>query len=221
MNKIMKKINLKVILISIFLVAFQSIFFFLTKPFIKDPYILGSSLDNAIPYVPGFIWIYVFWYFMLFAVPYYIASKNETSLYKYVITYIITIIISGIIFVAFPNSVIRANITETDISNKLVALIYKLDTPAINCLPSIHCLFSYLFILGVFDCKKNASNIMKFVITTLSILVVLSTLFVKQHVVYDAIASLILAIVFWIIVDKFKLYNICHKLFKANVKNSI
>ena len=39
--------------------------------------------------------------------------------------------------------------------------------------------------------------------------------------VYDAIASLILAIVFWIIVDKFKLYNICHKLFKANVKNSI
>ena len=97
MNKIMKKINFKVILISIFLVAFQSIFFFLTKPFIKDPYILGSSLDSAIPYVPEFIWIYVFWYFMLFAVPYYIASKSETSLYKYVTTYIITIIISGII----------------------------------------------------------------------------------------------------------------------------
>lgn len=210
----MKKINFKVILISIVLVAFQSIIFFLTKPFIQDPYILGSTLDNAIPYIPHFIWIYVFWYFMLFAVPYYIASKNTNSLYKYITTYIITTIISGIIFVSFPNSVIRADIQDTDIANKLVNLIYTLDTPAINCLPSIHCLFSYLFILAVFDTKKDSSTVMKVIITVLSILVVLSTLFIKQHVVYDAIASLVLAIIVWIIVDKTKIYNLFNKIFK-------
>ena len=104
MKETIKKINFKVILISILLVAFQSVIFFLTKPFIHNPYILGSPLDTAIPYVPHFIWIYVFWYFMLFAVPYYIASKNTTSLYKYITTYIITTVISGIIFVVFPNS---------------------------------------------------------------------------------------------------------------------
>jgi len=214
MKEMIKKINFKVILTSILLVAFQSIIFFLTKPFIQDPYILGSALDNAIPYVPHFIWIYVFWYFMLFAVPYYIASKNKPSLYKYISTYIITTVITGIIFVSFPNSVIRAEITGTDIANKLVSLIYKMDTPAINCLPSIHCLFSYLFILAVFDTKKDTSILMKTIITILSILVVLSTLFIKQHVIYDAIASLVLAIIVWIIVDKTKIYNIFRKLFE-------
>jgi len=216
MKELIKKIDFQVILTSILLVVFQSIIFFLTKPFINDPYILDSALDNAIPYVPHFIWIYVFWYFMLFAVPYYIASKNKISLYKYITTYIITTIISGIIFVSFPNSVIRAEITGTDIANKLVWLIYKMDTPAINCLPSIHCLFSYLFILAAFDAKNDTSTSMKCAITILSILVVLSTLFIKQHVVYDAVASLVLAIVVWIIVDKTKIYNIFKKVFEKN-----
>lgn len=214
MKELINKINFKVILTSILLVAFQCIIFFLTKPFINDPYILGSAVDNVIPYIPHFIWIYVFWYFMLFAVPYYIASKNETSLYKYITTYIITTVISGIIFVVFPNTVIRADVQGTDIANKLVNIIYIMDTPAINCLPSIHCLFSYLFILAVFDAKKDTSTLMKIIITILSILVVLSTLFIKQHVIYDAIASLILAILVWIIVDKTKVYNILKKLFK-------
>ena len=214
MKELIKKIDFKVILASILLVAFQSIIFFLTKPFIHDPYILGSILDNTIPYVPHFIWIYIFWYFMLFAVPYYIASKSKVSLYKYITTYLITTIIAGLIFVLFPNSVIRADITGTDIANKLVSIIYKMDTPAINCLPSIHCLFSYLFILAVFDAKKSTSNLMKTIITILSILVILSTLFIKQHVIYDAVASLILAITIWIIVDKTKIYNIFRKLFE-------
>lgn len=212
MNNIIKKINFKVILASILLVAFQSVIFFLTKPFIKEPYVLGSALDNAIPYVSHFIWIYVFWYFMLFAVPYYIYMKNKVSLYKYITTYLITTIIAGIIFISFPNTVIRAEITGTDIANKLVSFIYKMDTPAINCLPSIHCLFSYLFILAVFDAKKDTSISMKIIITILSILVVLSTLFIKQHVVYDALSSLVLAITVWIIVDKTKIYNIFKKL---------
>ena len=216
MMEFVKKINFKVIFTSILLVAFQSIIFFLTKPFVKDPYILGSALDSAIPYIPHFIWIYVFWYFMLFAVPYYISSKNKVSLCKYITTYIITTIIAGIIFVSFPNSVIRAEITGTDIQNKLVSLIYKMDTPAINCLPSIHCLFSYLFILAVFDAKQSTSTLMKVIITILSILVVLSTLFIKQHVVYDAVASLILAISVWIIVDKTKIYSIFKKYLKTN-----
>lgn len=215
MKEILKIINFKVILISIILVAFQSVIFFLTKPFIQDPYILGSALDKAIPYIPHFIWIYVFWYFMLFAVPYYIASKNTNSLNKYITTYIITTIISGIIFVSFPNSVIRADIQGTDLANKLVNLIYTMDTPAINCLPSIHCLFSYLFILAVWDSKKDTSTLMKVIITILSILVVLSTLFIKQHVVYDAIASLILAITVWILVAKTKIYNVFNKIFNT------
>lgn len=205
-----------ILLIIVFLILFQSLIFFLTKPLINDPYILGSYIDDNIPFVPQFIWIYVFWYFMIFAVPYYISKKNRNVFYKYCITYLLTTILAGLIFIIFPNGVIRADIKTTDIASKLVQIIYNFDTPSINCLPSIHCLYSYLFILAVFSSKKDTSTLMKIIITILSILVVLSTLFIKQHVVYDAIASLILALIVWIIVDKTKIYNIFNKIFKDN-----
>lgn len=207
MKDIIKKINLKLILVILGLVIYEAFVFFLTKPFIQDPYILGSTLDDKIPFVPQFVWIYVFWYTMLFWVPYYIFNKNKASFYKYTLTFIITTLIAGIIFVSFPNTVVRANIIDNNLSSKIVKLIYSLDDPGINCLPSIHCLYSFLFIFAVLDTKSNSPKWMKILIATLSILVVLSTLFIKQHVVYDAIAALIIGIIVWVIVDKFKIYN--------------
>ena len=195
----------------------EAVIFFLTKPFIHDPYVLGSALDNKIPFIPHFIWIYVFWYFMLIAVPYYIAKKNISSFYKYVTTFVITTLIAGMIFIIFPNTVIRANVQDTNIASHLVKVIYMLDNPAINCLPSIHCLFSYLFILAIFDTKDTVNVWIKIIISILSILVVLSTLFIKQHVIYDAIAAFILAILIWIIVDKLKI----HYVFKTKIFNKL
>lgn len=216
MKKLLKKIDVKAFVIIIGLIIFEAIIFFLTKPFLQEPLVLGSALDDKIPFIPHFIWIYVFWYFMLFAVPYYLAKKDSYCFCKYIMTYIITTVISGIIFVAFPNTVVRANIQGTDIASTLVKIIYFLDTPNINCFPSIHCLYSFLFIFGIFNIKGEVPSWIKTIITILSILVVFSTLFIKQHVIYDAIGSFVIGIVVWVIVDKFKLYNNIHKLLYKN-----
>ena len=214
MKKLLKKIDYKLLFVIIILILLEIVAFFLTKPFIQNPYVLGSNLDNKIPFIPQFIWIYVFWYFMLIAVPYYVAKNNTTSFYKYAITFVITTLISGIIFVVFPNTVIRANVQGTDIASKLVKIIYLLDTPAINCLPSIHCLFSYLFIFAIFDTKETTPTWMKLIITTLSILVIFSTLFIKQHVIYDAVAAFAIGGITWITVNKLKLYSSFEKIYK-------
>ena len=214
MKAIIKKIDFKLLIIITSLLLFEAIVFFLTKPFIQQPYILGSFIDNLIPFIPYFVWIYVFWYFMLIFVPYYIAQKNISSFYKYAVSFIITTIISGGIFVIFPNGVIRADVQGIDISSRIVKIIYLLDTPAINCLPSVHCLFSYLFIFAIFDTKEHSPIAIKVIITILSILVVLSTLFIKQHVIFDAIASLIIASATWFLINMFKKYNILQHLVK-------
>lgn len=204
MKALIKKINLKLFLFILGLVIFEAFIFFLTKPFIQNPYVLGSSLDDKMPFIPQFVWIYIFWYTMLFWVPYYIFAKNKDSFYKYAVTFVITTLIAGVIFVSFPNTVVRANIIDNNTACKAVKLIYTLDDPGINCLPSIHCLYSFLFIFGILDTKSNSPKWMKILIITLSILVVLSTLFIKQHVLYDAIAAFIIGIITWIIVDKCK-----------------
>lgn len=94
-------------------------------------------------------------------------------------------------------------------------------TPGINCLPSIHCLYSFLFIFAVLDTKSNSPKWMKIFIITLSILVVLSTLFIKQHIVYDVIAAFAIGVVTWIIIDKCQLYkkiNLLDKTIKISKK---
>ncbi len=221
MKTLIKKVNLKLILVILGLVIFEAFIFFLTKPFIQDPFILGSSLDNKIPFISQFVWIYVFWYTMLIWVPYYIFNKNKDSFYKYAVTFVITTLIAGVIFVSFPNTVIRANVSDTNLSSQVVKLIYALDDPGINCLPSIHCLYSFLFIFAILDTKSSSSKWMKILVTTLSMLVVFSTLFIKQHVIYDAIAAFAIGIVTWIIIDKCQLYkkiNLLDKTIKTSKK---
>ena len=91
MKALLKKIDFKLLIIITSLILFEAVIFFFTKPFIQNPYVLRSCLDDKIPFIPHFIWIYIFWYFMLIAVPYYIAKKNVSSFYKYAITFVITL----------------------------------------------------------------------------------------------------------------------------------
>lgn len=206
----MYKIKIKIVLLIIILILFQATTYFLTKLVQISPVLLNSGIDNKIPYVPYFVYFYIIWYPMLLLIPYIIYIKNKEVFYKYITTYVISVLICGIIFIIFPTTINRANITETDISNKLVNLLYIIDQPPVNCLPSIHCLVAFLFIFGI--SKVNLSNRYKLIVYILSICIVLSTLFIKQHVVYDAIASFVIVSVVWIVVNisnlNFNLKNI-------------
>lgn len=202
-----KKINTKLFFLVLALIAFESVLFFCTKPFVTNPYILNTTLDNAMPYISYFVYPYILWYVMLMFVPYFTYTKHKDSFYKYVVAFIIATTISAIIFVVFPNGVIRPEITDNTFTSKLVKILYMLDTPAINCMPSIHCLYAYLFFFSTLDTKENTPKWYKAIILILAILIVLATMFIKQHVLIDAITSLILAIIVWYVTNKFKLYE--------------
>ena len=216
MKKLLSKINYKVIGIIAGVTIFECMIFFLTKFFLRTPHLVGSSFDDRIPFLPGFIYIYILWYFSLIVIPYYVYIKDKSSFFKYVVAIIISLVMCGIIYVIYPNSITRAEVTGTDLSSKLVKLIYFLDTP-VNCLPSIHCLYAYMFIFAIFDTKNESKLYIKIIITIFSIAVVFSTLFVKQHVIYDALAALIISIISWIIADQLKLYKLFSK--KLNLDN--
>lgn len=210
----MDKRKIKTVFLLIILVLFQSIIYFLTKLVQGKPTLLNSIIDNKIPYISWFVYFYIIWYLMLFVIPFVIYLKNKDEFYKYVTTYVISVLISGIIFIIFPTTINRANITGTGISDRLVKLIYSMDEPSVNCLPSIHCLVAFLFMLGI--SRVNISKLYKYGVYIISICIVFSTLFIKQHVIYDALVSLIIAIVVWNIVDRSKVYL---KLKKAINKN--
>lgn len=197
----MKKIEVKPIIISILLIVFQTTLYMLSKLFCTTPHIIGNKIDEMIPFTLIFIIPYVFWYLMLFIIPYKMYKEDKQNLYKYILTNILTVIISNIIFIIYPTEVIRPELTETNILYTLTKFIYWIDTPALNCFPSIHCSFSMLFILHILSSKKHTKNFKIFTLIT-SILIMASTLLIKQHVFIDLVSGNIIAIISFILIKK-------------------
>ncbi len=195
----MKKIDKKPILLSIYLITFQIIIYFFTKLIQGSPHIIGSTLDNKLPFINIFIIPYVIWYLMIFIVPYMIYKKDKKKFTQYFLCYLITIIISNVIYVIYPSVIIRPNIENTNILNFITNLVYSVDTPALNCFPSIHCAVSMMFILYT-STTKNIDLKYKILIFIISVLIMLATLFVKQHVILDLISGNILALIVFLFI---------------------
>ena len=203
MNRIINKLEKKPVIFSASLIAFQSLSFLFVKLFQEETHLLNSLVDDKIPFCSPFILIYSFWYILIFILPYYYYKKDKEMFYKYVTSYIISILISSIIFIIYPTEVIRPSLPNTGILNIITNIIYFVDTPAINCLPSMHCAISMLFILSSF-CTKKTSNRYRIFILISSLLIMISTLFVKQHVLIDLITGDIMMIIIFIYVSKNK-----------------
>ena len=208
----MEKVKFKAIILIIVTIAFQSSVYFLTKIYQGEPYLLNSSLDEAIPFVSWFIYFYIIWYAMLFFIPIILYKRNKDVFYKYINMYLISIVIGGIVFMLFPTTMNRYDIVGQDITSKLVKLIYLADVPAVNCLPSMHCVVAMLFMYGIK--KVNVKNELKAFVWVLSICIIISTLFVKQHVMYDIFASLIVFLIALFFNQKFKLWKFIKKIFE-------
>ena len=207
-------IKYKAILMPICMMALQGLLFLLVKPFQHNIHMLSGTIDESIPFINYSIFIYSSWYILLVLVPYLLYKKDKTMLAKYVASYIICVIIAMIVFVVYPTGVIRPEVNNDNIVNMIVNLIYWVDTPAINCLPSLHCAISMLFILVMLVSKKFNTKT-KTIITILSILIMLSTLFTKQHVLIDLITgNILMTIVFLYVNYNKKLVNKTKKMLK-------
>lgn len=202
MKKYIKKLEIKPIITTISLVCIQSILYFISKLLQGDLNLVGNVIDAKIPFVPAFFIPYCIWYLMIFIIPYYLYCKDKDKFIKYTMAYILCSMIGNIVFISYPSTVARPTVTGTDIFSLIAKFIYWIDTPT-NCFPSLHCAISMLFILYICE-SKNTNIITKISVCIISILIMLSTLFTKQHVVVDFISGDMLALIVYLIVKPSK-----------------
>ena len=160
---------------------------------LNRPYIdMTSRFDMRIPVIPGFSVIYVlafpFWYITYFM----IVRSNPEKARATVIVNVAAKILCGVIFVLLPATNVRPVLTETTLFEKLLGIIYQMDSPD-NLFPSIHCLESVLCFLFITD-ESDVHNGIKLASMYLAIFICLSTLFTKQHVMIDVFSGVIIAI---------------------------
>lgn len=160
-------------------------------------HIISSPLDQYIPFLPVFIIPYLFW-FVYIALPgmYFLFCEREVFcrlMYFGMIGMTVFLLISYV----YPNGLaIRPeHLTGDSVFIKLTRYVYNVDTST-NVLPSIHVFNS----IGIYLAVKDSENLRKkkgirYASLTITVLIILSTMFVKQHSVVDVIAGLLLSCV--------------------------
>ncbi|BBH21661.1 hypothetical protein Back11_30060 [Paenibacillus baekrokdamisoli] len=164
---------------------------------------LMTDLDKQIPFVPAFIVPYVIWYPFIFTILIVLFVKSRRAYYRTLLTLCLGLIGCYIIYYFFQTTVPRPVITSQGVFDSLVQFIYNTDGPY-NCFPSIHVLTSYLMIKGLAACT-GLSRTSQWLITLTSWSIILSTLFVKQHVLLDLIGAILLSELLTLVVDKWLL----------------
>lgn len=157
----------------------------------RGAYNLTTPIDNSIPFIKEFIIPYVAWYGFIFFVMAYLCFKDRKIYYITLVCYIIGLISSFVTFYFFQTTVPRPEVLGNDVFSKMVLQIYSADEPY-NCFPSIHVLTSFLMVKAVSASKfRNIPNLI--IVWFSSVMIILSTLFVKQHVLLDAVSGIIYA----------------------------
>ncbi len=188
-----KRIEIKPIMIAVALILFQSFCYLISKLLEGQPHLIGNIIDQKIPFNIYAIIPYCIWYVLLFLIPYLLYKRDKTKLAKYCLSYVIVTLIANIIFIIYPTTVIRPEITGTSLIELITRFIYWIDTPILNCFPSLHCAMSMLWILYIFN-LKDTNIYEKIIVMIISISIMLSTLFIKQHVFIDLLCGDIIAV---------------------------
>lgn len=177
--------------------------FYLIENHLKGPYtIIHTPLDDLIPFCELFIVPYLLWFGYMAVVVGYLFLKDKEEYFRSCSFLFIGMTVFLVISTISPNGqLLRPMIYERDnVFIDLVRNLYRTDTPT-NLWPSIHVFNSLGCHIAVCKSEKLRSNtLIKYGSLVLCVLIVLSTMFIKQHSVFDVITAFIMAVILYNVV---------------------
>lgn len=175
-------------------------FFLLEQHVTEDYYIIESSLDAYIPFNEYFIVPYLLWFpFIAFSVLYFI-FRDKKEYYR-----LCGVLISGmtvflLVSTVFPNGLaLRPSLEALGRENvfiDLTAALHKADTST-NVCPSIHVYNSLAVCLAVLtSVHLKGKHLVKAGTVVMTVLICMSTVYLKQHSVIDVFWAFAMLAVF-------------------------
>lgn len=161
-------------------------------------------LDDIIPFNEWFVIPYYLWFIYIFATVAYFFFTSKDSFYKVTTYLFIGMTICLIIYTIWPNGQsLRPDLDNLGRNNILIEIVrqlYKTDTPT-NVCPSIHVFNSIGAAIAI--CKSDTLRKYKWIPISsiiLTILICLSTMFLKQHSAFDVLMGILLGFVMYVFV---------------------
>ncbi len=161
-----------------------------------EPHRVGWTLDWRIPVVPGFIYFYCSWFFLLLLVPLELYCCAPEVCVRYLLAYVIDHAISFTVFLLYPTTFQRPAPAGRGATNFVFRQVYGANHRFLNCVPSVHCSVSILFACAALACPALPTP-WRAVFLAFALLIVCSTVLVKQHVLIDVITAVPTALLCW------------------------
>ena len=187
------------LLIMIFSIIYLLLFSYLEQRGVRYYHVVHTALDDRIPFCEFFIVPYLLWFpYMFAAILYFIfLNDNKTEYYRLTFNLMMGMSLFLVVSWLYPNiQHLRPTVfPRENVFTDMVRILYSTDTPT-NILPSIHVFNSLAIHMAIASCQRLRRH--RFVQTAslvLTVLIVLSTMFLKQHSVVDVSMGTSLAIV--------------------------
>ncbi|MDD2980186.1 MAG: phosphatase PAP2 family protein [Hespellia sp.] len=170
-------------------------FLYLEKHVTSQYYLVHSTIDDYIPFVEYFIVPYLLWFLFVSGFVLYFFFTDVPAFYK-LVTFLFTgMTLFLIVCTLFPNGLALrpATFARDNIFVDMVKMLYATDTST-NVLPSIHVYNTIGICIAVSRSKKlQQHKIINTGTYLLAALIILSTMFLKQHSVVDVMTASIMA----------------------------
>ena len=170
-----------------------------------------SPLDDKIPFCEWFIIPYVFWYLYIALVLFYSFRKGEKEFIRADLLVSGCMLLPMIFCTIVPNGIELSMRPDFNLLGRdnfaidLVKSIYEADSPPRNVMPSMHVSVSWALMFAVLKSEglKN-KRVLKIGAVVMSILISLSTVFIKQHSILDVFAGIGTAVLVLVLVNLFE-----------------
>lgn len=158
-------------------------------------YPVHCFVDDWIPFCAYFIIPYIFWYVYMAGMVLYTFFFDIWGFRRFMWFLILTFTVSFAIYLFFPNcqELRPETFPKENLFTGIVGGIYQLDTST-NVCPSMHVLGSMGVMFAAWHTKRFSSRGWKWAFAFLTVLISISTLFVKQHSFLDILMALPLGI---------------------------
>lgn len=197
--------NKHIIPLLIYVTVYLAWFSWLEKTTVKDFRVIHMALDDHIPFCELFVIPYFLWFGYVIAVVTYLFFRNKQDYYKTFVFLCTGMTLFLIISTIWPNGhELRLTVMPREnFLTDMVAALWRTDT-ATNLWPSIHVFNSMGAHFAVMHSREIAASKWRAPVRIgsgiLATSIILSTMFIKQHSVFDVITGLLLGVIMYVLV---------------------
>lgn len=182
-------------------ILYMTWFCYLERTVTKHYHVIHMAIDDHIPFCEVFIIPYFLWFLYVSAVVLYLFFKSKPDYWRVCIFLFTGMTLFLLVSTLWPNGhhLRPYALPRDNIFTRMVSQLWKTDTPT-NLWPSIHVYNSIGAHVALCRCRLGKKHWLRNSSLVLCISIILSTMFLKQHSLFDVLTGLGLASAMYVLV---------------------